>query len=319
MGFTAVDVLKARKVLAGAIHRTPLTHSKGLSDISGAEVHVKWENQQMTGSYKVRGALYRMSLLSEEERRKGVITASAGNWALGVALGARSLGVRATICVPANTPKVKVSKCEALGAEVVLHGSYFDEAFAHCQELAKGGGKTFVSGTDDFKVMAGHGTVGLEVLEDLPDVDTIICPVGGGGLLSGIATWAKTVRPGVRVVGAQSTAAYTLHECFKARRLVDVPVPPTLCEGLAGGITQLNLDLALEWFDDVVLADEDRLKDAILWLMREERQVVEGSGAVGPAAVLQGKVSFERGEKVAVVVSGGNIDLDRIGIGAPPA
>ena len=319
MGFTAIDVLKARKVLAGAIHRTPLTHSKGLSDISGAEVHVKWENLQMTGSYKVRGALYRMSLLSEEERRKGVITASAGNWALGVALGARSLGVRATICVPANTPKVKVSKCEALGAEVVLHGSYFDEAFAHCQELAKGGGKTFVSGTDDFNVMAGHGTVGLEVLEDLPDVDTILCPVGGGGLLSGIATWAKTVSPGVRVVGAQSTAAYTLHECFKARRLVDVPVPPTLCEGLAGGITQLNLDLALEWFDDVVLADEDRLKDAILWLMREERQVVEGSGAVGPAAVLQGKVSFERGEKVAVVVSGGNIDLDRIGIGAPPA
>ncbi len=319
MGFTAIDVLKARKVLAGAIHRTPLTHSKGLSDISGAEVHVKWENLQMTGSYKVRGALYRMSLLSAEERRKGVITASAGNWALGVALGARSLGVRATICVPANTPKVKVSKCEALGAEVVLHGSYFDEAFAHCQELAKGGGKTFVSGTDDFNVMAGHGTVGLEILEDLPDVDTILCPVGGGGLLSGIATWAKTVSPGVRVVGAQSTAAYTLHECFKARRLVDVPVPPTLCEGLAGGITQLNLDLALEWFDDVVLADEDRLKEAILWLMRAERQIVEGSGAVGPAAIIQGKVRFERGEKVAVVVSGGNIDLDRIGIGAPAA
>ena len=319
MGFTAVDVLKARKVLAGAIHRTPLTHSKGLSDISGAEVHVKWENLQMTGSYKVRGALYRMSLLSEEERRRGVITASAGNWALGVALGARSLGVRATICVPANTPKVKVSKCEALGAEVVLHGSYFDEAFAHCQELAKGGGKTFVSGTDDFNVMAGHGTVGLEVLEDLPEVDTILCPVGGGGLLSGIATWAKAISPGVRVVGVQSTAAYTLHECFRARRLVDVPVPPTLCEGLAGGITQLNLDLALEWFDEVVLADEDRLKEAILWLMREERQVVEGSGAVGPAAVLQGKVRLERGEKVAVVVSGGNIDLDRIGVGAPPA
>lgn len=313
-GFTATDILRARKALLGAIERTPLTYSKALSDLSGAEVHVKWENLQRTGSYKVRGALYRMSLLSPEERRNGVITASAGNWALGVALGARSLGVSATICVPANTPKVKVDKCKALGAEVVLHGSYFDEAFAHCQELARSAGKTYVSGTDDFQVMAGHGTVGLEVLEDLPEVGTVVCPVGGGGLLSGIATWAKTVSPGVRVIGAQSTAAHTLHECFRAKRLVEVPVPPTLCEGLAGGITQLNLDLALRWFDDIVLADEERLKDAILWLMRNERQVVEGSGAVGPAAILQGKLEFERGEKVAVVVSGGNIDLDRVGI-----
>ncbi len=313
-GFDAVDVLRARKAIAGAAERTPLTHSRGLSEASGAEVYIKWENLQKTGSYKVRGALYRMSLLSGEERRKGVITASAGNWALGVALGAKSLGISATICVPANTPKVKVSKCQALGAEVVLKGSYFDEAFAHCQELAKGGGKTFVSGTDDFNVMAGHGTVGLEILEDLPDVDAIVCPVGGGGLLSGIATWAKTVNPGTRIVGAQSTAAYTLHECYKAGKLVEVPVPPTICEGLAGGITQLNLDLALKWFDDIVLAEEDRLKDAILWLMRNERQIVEGSAAVGPAAILQGKVRFDKGSKVAVVVSGGNIDLDRLGI-----
>lgn len=313
-GFTAVDVLRARKVISGSVERTPLTHSRALSDLSGAEVHLKWENLQRTGSYKVRGALYRMSLLSEEERRRGVITASAGNWALGVALGARSLGVRATICVPENTPKVKVGKCEALGAEVVLHGSYFDEAFAHCMELAKEGGRTFVSGTDDLDVMAGHGTVGVEVLEDLPDVDAIVCPVGGGGLLSGIATWAKTVNPRVRVVGAQSTAARTLHDCFRAGRLVEVPVPPTICEGLAGGITQLNLDLAKRWIDDIVLADEGRLKDAILWLMRNERQIVEGSAAVGPAAILQGKIRFRPGEKVAVVLSGGNIDLDRLGI-----
>lgn len=312
--FAAVDVLKARKVLAGAIERTPLTYSKALSDLSGAEVHLKWENLQKTGSYKVRGALYRMSLLSSEERSRGVITASAGNWALGVALGSKSLGISATICVPENTPKVKIDKCEALGAEVVLHGSYFDEAFAHCQELAKHSGKTFMSGTDDLQVMAGHGTVGLEILEDLPDAKTIVCPVGGGGLLSGIATWAKTVRPSTRIVGAQSTAAFTLHECFKAKRLVEVPVPPTICEGLAGGISQLNLDLALRWFDDIVLADEGRLKDALIWLMRNERQIVEGSAVVGPAAVLQAKLKFERGEKVAIVLSGGNIDLDRIGI-----
>lgn len=313
-GFTAVDVLKARKALMGVIDRTPLTQSKALSDLSGAEVHLKWENLQRTGSYKVRGALYRMGLLSQEERSKGVIVASAGNWALGVALGARSLGIPATICVPANTPKVKISKCEALGAEVVLKGSYYDEAFAHCMELAKASGKTFVSGTDDLQVMAGHGTVGLEILEDLPDVQTIVCPVGGAGLLSGIATWAKTVNPGIRIVGVQSTAAHTLHECFKAKRLVEVPVPPTVCEGLAGGITQLNLDLALRWMDEMVLAEEEMLRDAILWLMRNERQIVEGSAVVGPAAIMQGKVRLEEGEKVAVVISGGNIDLERLGI-----
>ena len=313
MGFTAIDVLRARKALAGVADRTPLTRSNGLSEQSGAEIHLKWENLQRTGSYKVRGALYRMSLLSEDERSRGVITASAGNWALGVALGAQSLGIDATICVPANTPKVKVDKCEALGAEVVLHGRFFDEASAHCQRLATESGKAYVSGTDDLSVMAGHGTVGMEILEDLPEVETIVCPVGGGGLLTGIATWAKTVNPAIRIIGVQSTAAYTLHECFKAKKLVEVPVPETICEGLAGGITQLNLDLALEWFDDMVLAEEERLKEAIIWLMRNERQIVEGAAVVGPAAILQDKLSFADGEKVGVVISGGNIDLNWLG------
>jgi len=311
---TAVDVLRARKALMGLVHHTPLTHSKGLSDMCGAEVHLKWENLQKTGSYKPRGALYRMSLLTPEETGRGVITASAGNWSLGVAMGAQSLGIKATICLPENTPKVKVDKCRSLGAEVVLHGSYFDEAYAHSQELARSDGKFYVSGTDDFNVMAGHGTVGFEILEDLPDVDTIVCPVGGGGLLSGIAAWAKAVNPSIRVLGAQSTAAYTLHECYRARKLVEVPVPPTICEGLAGGISQLNLDLALRFFDDIVLAEEERLKEALIWVLEKERQVVEGSGVVGPAALLQGKLKFREGEKVAVVISGGNIDLSVLGL-----
>ncbi len=311
---TALDVLRARKALMGLVNRTPLTHSKGLSDVCGAEVHLKWENLQKTGSYKPRGALYRMSLLTPDETRSGVITASAGNWSLGVAMGAQSLGIKATICLPANTPKVKVDKCRALGAEVVLHGSYFDEAYAHSQELARSGGKFYVSGTDDFSVMAGHGTVGFEILEDLPDVDTIVCPVGGGGLLSGIAAWARAVNPSVRILGVQSTAAYTLHECYRARKLVEVPVPPTICEGLAGGISQLNLDLALRFFDDVVLAEEERLKEALKWILENERQVVEGSGVVGPAAILQSKLKFREGEKVAVVISGGNIDPSVLGL-----
>jgi threonine dehydratase len=311
---TAVDILKARKVLQGAINRTPLTHSKSLSEICGADVHLKWENLQKTGSYKPRGALYRMSLLSPEERSLGVITTSAGNWALGVALGAQSLGVKATICIPANTPKVKVERCRALGAEVVLHGRFFDEALAHCQELAKKSSKVYVSGTDDHDVFAGHGTVGLEILEDFPEVETILAPVGGGGLLTGIAVWAKTMNPKIRIIGVQSTEAHTMHECFRARRLIEVPVPPTICEGLAGGITQLNLDLALKWFDDMILADEDKLKSAILWLLKNERQLVEGSAIVGPAAITQCKIKFRPGEKVAVVISGGNIDLETLDI-----
>lgn len=311
---SAVDVLRARKALKGLVNYTPLTRSNGLSDISGAEVHIKWENLQKTGSYKPRGALYRMSLLRPEECARGVITASAGNWALGVAMGARSLGIKATICVPANTPKVKVEKCRALGAEVVLHGSYFDEAYVHSQELAKETGKFYVSGTDDFDVMAGHGTVGYEIMEEFPDVETIVCPVGGGGLLSGIAAWAKAVNPGIRIIGTQSTATRTLYECLRAKRLVEVPVPPTICEGLAGGISQLNLDLATRFFDDVVLADEEKLRDALMWVLEHERQVVEGSGVVGPAAILQGRLRFRTGERVAVVVSGGNIDLSVLGL-----
>lgn len=314
MSTTAVDVLKARKALKGLINRTPLTFSRALSEITGAEVFLKWENLQMTGSYKPRGALFRMSLLTPEERNRGVVTASAGNWALGVALGAQNLGIKATICVPANTPKVKVDSCRALGAEVVLHGRYFDEAYTYCQELAKKSSKPYLSGTDDYNVFAGHGTVGHEILEDLPDVETILCPVGGGGLLTGIAVWAKTINPKIRIVGAQSTAAHTMHECFRARKLVEVPVPPTICEGLAGGITQLNLDLALKWFDDIVLADEEKLKSAILWLLKNERQVVEGSAVVGPAAIMQGKIKLEKGEKVAVVISGGNIDMETLGL-----
>ena len=311
---TPVDVLKARKALGAVIRRTPLTRSQGLSDAGGAEVYLKWENLQVTGSYKPRGALYKLGLLGDDVRRKGIVTASAGNWSLGVALGARSLGIRATICIPETTPAVKVDPCKALGAEVVLHGRFFDEAFAYARELARTRGLAYVSGTEDHDVFAGHGTVGLEILEDLPDVETILVPVGGGGLAAGVACWAHAVNPDIRIIGVQSTATRTMYECFRAKGLVDVPVPPTICEGLAGGITQLNLDLALRYLSDVVLAQEERLADVIRWILMKERQVVEGSAVVGPAAILEGRIRFREGERVAVVISGGNIDLETVGL-----
>jgi len=312
---TAVDILRAKKVIQGVVFRTPLTYSKGLSDASGAEVYVKWENLQFTGSYKPRGAFYRMNMLTPEERKKGVIAISAGNFALGIAWSANRMGVKATIVVPENAAKVKVDTCRALGAEVVIHGRYFDEANEYCKELVKKGDKVFVSGEDEFDVYAGHGTVGHEILEDLPDVDMILVPVGGGGLATGISCWAKTMNPNIRIIGVQSTAAHTLYECFKAGKMVDVPVPPTICEGLAGGITQLMLDLALKYFDDIILAEEERLRPAIFWLLRNERQLAEGSAIVGPAAIMQHKIKFRGGEKVAVVVTGGNIDLEILGLG----
>jgi threonine dehydratase len=310
----AIDILKARKVIQNKINPTPLTYSEALSQISGAEVYLKWENLQKTGSYKPRGALYRASLLTADERNTGVITASAGNWALGIALACKLMGIEATICVPANTPRVKIERCRSLGADLVLYGRHYDEAYAHSQELTKETGKVYVSGTDDFNVIAGYGTLGLEILEDLPDVETIIAPVGSGGLLTGIATWAKTVNPAMRIIAAQSTATNTMHDCFKARGLLEVPIPPTMCEGLAGGITQLNLDNALRLFDDVVLCDEEQLREAILWVIKNERQVIEGSASVGPALILQQRLRFRPVEKVVIVISGGNIDLEVLAI-----
>lgn len=314
MTLSAVEILKARKNLEGIVYRTPLTYSKMLSEVSGAEVYLKWENLQKTGSFKLRGAYNKVCSLTPEERSRGVITASSGNHGLAVAFVAHMMGIMATVVVPENAPKIKVERCRAFGAEVVLKGANYDESVIHCKKIVSERGATYIPAFEDYKVIAGQGTIGCEILEDMPDTDTIIAPVGGGSLISGIALWAKTVNPNIRVVGAQSTAAYTMYECFKAKKIVEVPVPPTIADGLAGGISQMTLDLVLKYVDEIVLAKEDALKSAIFWVLKNERQVVEGSGVVGPAAILQGKIRFKPGEKVVVVISGGNIDMELLGL-----
>jgi len=306
--------LKARKNLEGVVYRTPLTHSIKLSEISGAEIYLKWENLQKTGSFKLRGAYNKISSLTPEERGKGVITASSGNHALAVAHVARMVGIKATVFVPETAPKIKVEPCKALEAEVVSKGANYDKSLIYCEKMVSKTGATYIPSFEDYKVIAGQGTIGCEILEEMPDVDTIIVPVGGGGLISGIALWAKTVNPKIRVVGAQSTAANTMHESFKAKKIVDVPVLPTIADGLAGGISQMTLDLILKYVDEIVLAKEEELKSAILWVLKNERQIVEGSGAVGPAAVLQRRIRFKRGEKVVIVISGGNIDMELLNL-----
>jgi len=314
MTLSAVEILEARKNLEGVVYRTPLTYSRKLSEISGAEINLKWENLQKTGSFKLRGAYNKISSLTPEEHSKGVITASAGNHALAVAHVAKMMGIKATVVVPETAPKIKVKLCRALEAEVVLKGANYDESVVYCKKMISKTGATYIPSFEDPKVIAGQGTIGCEILEDMPETDTIIVPVGGGSLISGIALWAKTVNPKIKVVGAQSTAAYTMYECFRAKKIVDVPVPPTIADGLAGGISQITLDLVLKYVDEIVLAEEEKLKSAILWLLKNERQIVEGSGVVGPAAVLQRKIRFKRGEKVAIVISGGNIDMELLNL-----
>jgi len=311
---SAVEILEARKNLAGVVYCTPITYSRALSQLSRAEIYLKWENLQKTGAFKFRGAYNKIYSLPPEERSRGVITASTGNHALAVALVSKMMDIKATVVVPENAPKVKVEQCRDLGAEVVLKGANYDESLVYCKRMVSETGATYIPAFEDYKVIAGQGTIGCEILEEIPDTDTLIVPIGGGGLISGIALWAKTVNPKVRVVGVQSTAAYTMYECFKAKKIVDVPVPLTMADGLAGGISEMTLDLVLKYVDEIVLAEEEELKSAILWILKNERQVVEGSGAVGPAAILQGRIQFKRGEKTVAVISGGNIDMELLNL-----
>jgi len=314
MVLSAIEVLKAKKNLAGVATRTPITRSKALSDMTGAEVYLKWENQQRTGAYKFRGAYNKICSLSHEDRDRGVITASSGNHALAVSLASRLLEVKATVVVPTTAPAIKIERCRDLGADLVISGDNFDESLVHCMRLADETGSVYVPGTEDHKIMAGQGTIACEILEDLPDVDVIIAPIGGGGLISGVGAWSKSVNPRLRLIGAQSAAARAMHESLKAGKVIEIPVVPTLADGLAGQISQFALDHVSRYVDETALADENGLRDVIRWVLSNERQVIEGSSAVGPALVLQMKITFGNGETVAIILTGGNIDMRILGL-----
>jgi threonine dehydratase len=286
-----------------------------LSEVCGGEVYLKWENQQRTGAYKFRGAYNKICSLSGEEKARGVVTASSGNHALAVSLASGLLGVKATVVVPEGAPKIKIEKLRGLGANLVIKGANFDESLVHCMELAERTGAVYVPGTEDHKIMSGQGTIALEIMEDLPDVDTVIAPIGGGGLISGVGTWTKTVNPRIRLLGAQSTAARAMYESFKTGSVREIPVVPTIADGLAGQISDMALQHVSRVVDDIVLAEEGALRDAIIWILANERQVVEGSSAVGPTLILNNRIDIRSGEKVVIVITGGNIDLNILGLG----
>jgi threonine dehydratase len=310
MRLTLDQIYQARRNLRGVALPVPFTWSRGLSGVSGGHVYLKWENLQRTGSFKIRGAVHKMLKAERGTLAKGVVTASAGNHSQAVAFGGQILGITVTTVMPVSTPGVKVENTKRLGAEVVLFGENYDEAHERCMELAASTGMTYIAPCEDLDVMAGHGTIGLEILESQPDTDIILVPVGGGGLISGIAIAAKAIHPEVRIIGVQPTQACTMFRCFRAGRMVEVPVVPTLAEGLAGGVEEMNFEIVRETVDDMVLVSEERLAESISWVLTTERQVVEASGVVGVAAILENRIPDIRKRNTVVVISGGNIDVD---------
>ncbi len=303
---TIDDIRAAAKRIEGNVVRTPMLVSRTLSEIIGAEVWLKFENLQFTAAYKERGALNKLLQLTPKERARGVIAASAGNHAQAVAYHAKRLGIPTTIVMPETTPTVKVTQTAGHGAQVVLHGDMFDDAYAHARELALERGYVFVHPFDDAQVIAGAGTVALEMFEDAPDLDTIVVPIGGGGLMSGVAIATRALKPGTELIGVEAEL-YPSMKC--AIQGCQMPLGgDTLAEGIAvkhpGELTSRILsDLA----DDVVLVPERELERAVAMLVGIEKTVVEGAGAAGLAAMLNEPARYA-GKKVATILCGGNID-----------
>lgn len=301
------DVRAASASLDGHIVRTPCTASPALSALAGTEVVLKLENQQFTGSFKDRGALVKLAALNLSQRRKGVIAMSAGNHAQSVAYHAQRLGIPATIVMPRFTPTVKVQRTRAFGAEVILHGEGLEQARVHTDTLIAERGSVLIHPYDDPAVIAGQGTIALEMLAACSDLDVLVVPVGGGGLISGIAVAAKSLRPQIEVIGVEAARFPAMRQA-----LAGAPIDcgnSTIAEGIAVKEPgRRTLALVRQYVDDIALVDEDSIEAAVLLLLDVEKTVVEGAGAVGLAALLQAKSRFA-GKKVGLVISGGNIDL----------
>jgi len=294
------------------IRRTELIFSHHFSERIGLPIYFKCENLQRTGSFKIRGALNFLLSQPREALARGVITASAGNHGQGVAFAARLLGIPATVFMPENTPLQKVHAVRDYGAKIVLVGRNFDEACARAQTCRKETGSLFVHPFEDPLVMAGQGTAGLEILAELPDLSTIIVPIGGGGLISGIATAIRETRPKVRIIGVETAAAPTVHYSLKKGRLIEAPVATTLAEGIAiKRPGETTFGIIRELVDEVVLVEEEDIAQAIVLLLEQSKLLVEGAGAVSLAALLHGRIAKPEGKTVCLL-SGGNIDVKTI-------
>lgn len=298
---------EARSVLRGVIADTDLVHSKYFSDLCGNEVYLKPENLQVTGAYKIRGAYYKTSKLTEEQKAKGLITASAGNHAQGVAYAAKVAGVKATVVMPTTTPLMKVNRTKQYGAKVILHGAVFDDAADYAMKLAKEQGLTYIPPFNDLDIACGQGTIAYEIFQSLPDVDIILVPIGGGGLAAGVSTLAKLLNPNVKVIGVEPTGAASMKASVEAGHVVTLPGAVTIADGVA---VRTPGDLVFPYvqknIDEFLTIDDDELVDAFLDIMENHKMVVENAGLLSVAAL---KHLDCKGKNVVSILSGGNMDV----------
>ncbi len=305
------EIQDARRRISDHVVLTPCTPSEVFSELFGGRASFKFENLQRTGSFKDRGALNRILAIDPAERPRGVIAASAGNHAQGVAYHAGRLGIAATIVMPERTPLIKVSSTERFGAAVVLHGANYDEAMEEATRLQRESNATLIHPFDDEHIIAGQGTIGLELLEQVPDMEVLVVPVGGGGLISGIAVAVKSVRPEVRVIGVQSARLPSAARALEAAHVVSVPPADTIADGIAvRRVGDLTFPLIERWVDDLVTVEEEEIASAVLLLLEREKTVAEPAAAVTLAAMVGGRVATAVDRHVVMVLSGGNIDVN---------
>lgn len=308
-------IYEARERIKDVVVHTPLSYAPNLSHMAGCEIYLKKENLQVTGAFKIRGAYNKIAKLDDKQRKCGVVAASAGNHAQGVALSALKFGIKAVIVMPETTPLTKINGVKHYGAEVILAGANYDEAYAYATEYAKEHSLTFVHPFEDEEVMAGQGTLALDILDGCSDFDAILIPVGGGGLISGMAMAIKSVKPTIEVIGVSAKGAPALKESFESGRPIDSLSVKTIADGIAVRDTSpITLNYILQNVDRFISVDDEEIASAILFLLERQKLVVEGAGAVGVAALLHHKLEHLKGKKVAVVLSGGNVDVTLLSV-----
>lgn len=312
MNISRTEVEQAAQRLKNVAHEIPLELSHTFSEMSGGELYFKFENQQKTGSFKIRGAYNKIARLAKTQPLSGVVASSAGNHAQGVAYAAAALGVKSTIVMPKSTPIAKIAATQGYGAEVVLHGDCYDDAYQKALEIQAQSGAVFIHPFNDEDVMAGQATVGLEILEDLPDVDTVILPAGGGGLLAGAASYIKAVRPNVRIIGVQAAGADAIVRSYQQGRLLSLDRIQTIADGIAVKVPgDKTLKIINDNVDEMVSVADDEIAAAILLLLERAKQVVEPAGAASLAAALSDRLDLT-GQKTVCALTGGNIDVSFI-------
>ncbi|MBL0703702.1 MAG: threonine ammonia-lyase, partial [Sulfurospirillum sp.] len=309
------EILQAQRRTSKVINKTPFTYAPLLSESVEANIYLKKENLQLTGAYKIRGAYNKIAFLNNSKNIKGVVAASAGNHAQGVGYSAKEFGIKATIIMPEATPLLKVTGTKNLGAKVILHGDNYDEAYLYALEYAKKNDLIFIHPFEDEKVIAGQGVIALEMLDIVSDLDFIVVPIGGGGLISGVASAIKQIDPKIKIIGVTACGAPSIYNSFKAKKIINSSSVRTIADGIAvRDVSENNLNHILECVDEVVQVDDEEIANAILSLLERQKLVVEGGGAASVAAIMHKKFKYFKDSKIGAILSGGNIDVQMLSV-----